>query len=47
MSNNRRDFLKTITVGTGLIATGLTAACSISDNNNNNLKKRTSQQKLK
>ncbi|MEE4197585.1 MAG: Gfo/Idh/MocA family oxidoreductase [Bacteroidales bacterium] len=43
MSNNRRDFLKTITLGTGLIATGVTAACSISDRDRKQFNRTASQ----
>ncbi len=46
MNNNRRDFLKTITLGTGIIATGLTTACSISDKENNGSNKKTYRQKF-
>ncbi|HKL09070.1 MAG TPA: Gfo/Idh/MocA family oxidoreductase [Bacteroidales bacterium] len=46
MNNNRRDFLKTITLGSGLIVTGLTTACNVSDKKNNISNKRTSRQKF-
>jgi predicted dehydrogenase len=46
MSNNRRDFIKKITLGSGLIATGLSTACSISDKENSILKRKNYYQKF-
>ncbi|MFP4023724.1 MAG: Gfo/Idh/MocA family protein [Thiohalospira sp.] len=46
MSNNRRDFLKKLTLGSGLIATGLSAACNISDKENSISKNKNYLQKF-
>ncbi len=46
MSNNRRNFIKKITLGSGLIATGLSTACSISDKENSILKRKNYHQKF-